>query len=80
MTTTGVHSDEENELIPTGSKTVDHCFTEMSTTEPSCYFTFMQLKVTASNNSDYSDLETKTSHPMEAEEYIFGSSYCNKES
>ena len=50
MTTTGAHSDEEHELIPTGSKTVDHCFTEMCTTEPSCYFTFMQLRVTVSNN------------------------------
>ena len=28
---TGAHSDEECELTPTGSKTVDHCFPEMCT-------------------------------------------------
>ena len=64
--TTGAHSDEEHELIPTGSKTVARCSMKICTTESPCYF-HQQLRVTVSNHSDYNDFKNKTSHTMEAE-------------
>ena len=63
-TITGAHSYEEHELIPTGSKTVAHCFREMCTTESSCYF-HRQLRLTVRNHSDYNDLKKITSLTQE---------------